>query len=187
MIMVNDKNVYRTDDDGYVIEPATGLESVQEWGWIFRTLRTSDDNGEIYLAAIEWDYDAWTYMPSIYKSIDNGESFTRILELTDQNGFIVGTSHFDIWISSGPNNDLIILNDGYVYTLNRQTNETSLISNIDATANGNNIIVGGQTYAGDIYLHSRIGNVHYSSMDAGLTWQNVGELHPSMSSVHSQS
>ena len=176
MIMVNDKNVYRTDDDGYVIEPATGLESVQEWGWIFRALRTSDDNGEIYLAAIEWDYDAWTYMPSIYKSIDDGESFIRILELTDQNGFIVGTSHFDIWISSGPNNDLIILNDGYVYTLNRQTNETSLISNIDATVSGSNIIVGGQTYAGDIYLHSRIGNVHYSSMDAGLTWQNMGEL-----------
>ena len=176
MIMINDKNVYRTDDDGYVIEPATGLESVQEWGWIFRAVRTNEANGVIYLAAIEWDYDAWTQMPSIYKSTDNGESFTRILELTYQNGFVVGTSHFDIWVSSNPDGNLIILNDGQVYVLDRETNSTSLISNINPSESGSNIIIGGQTNEGEVYLHSRIGNIHYSSTDAGLTWQNMGQL-----------
>ena len=176
MIMVNDKNVYRTDDDGYVIEPATGLESVQQWGWIFRAVRTNEPNGTIYLAAIEWDYNAWTHMPSIYKSIDNGESFIRILELTDQNGFVVGTSHFDIWISSNPEDDLMVLNDGFVYTVDKETNEISLISNINPSGSGSNIIIGGQTDAGETYLHTRIGDIQYSSIDAGLTWQNRGQL-----------
>ena len=38
MVMVNNKDCYRTDNDGYVIEGAEGLESLQDWGWIFRSV-----------------------------------------------------------------------------------------------------------------------------------------------------
>jgi photosystem II stability/assembly factor-like uncharacterized protein len=176
MIMVNDKNCFRTDDDGYIIETASGLESVQEWGWFFRTVIADDDQGTIYLAAIEWDYDAWTYMPSIYKSIDSGVSFTRIVELTAQNGFIVGTSHFDIWVSDNPSDGPIILNDGDIYQLNGISNETTLIYNINPSGSGNNIIIGGQSENGQAYLHTRIGDDLYSSMDAGYSWVAMGEL-----------
>ena len=176
MIMVNDKDCFRTDDDGYVIEGSDGLESVQEWGWIFRTIRANDSYGSIYLGVIEWDYDAWTYMPTIYRSIDNGESFSRIVELTEQNGYVVGTNHFDIWISPTFNDDLIILNDGQIYYLNHITNETTLIGNIDSNASGNNIIIGGKTNEGQTYIHVRIGNELFTSMDAGESWESLGEL-----------
>ena len=55
MIVINDKNCFRTDDDGYIIEGATGLETVQ-WGWIFRAIQASDEIGTIFLGVIEWDY-----------------------------------------------------------------------------------------------------------------------------------
>ena len=176
MIMINDKNVYITDDDGYIIEPANGLESVQQWGWIFRAVKGNDTNGSIYLAAIEWDYDVWTYMPSIYKSVDNGVSFTKISELTNQNGFIVGTNNFDIWISSNSDDNLIILNDDSVYELDTLTDVITLISNINTSESGNNILIGGQTIEGTTFFHARIGTRLYSSMDSGNSWEDMGEL-----------
>ena len=54
MIVINDKNCFRTDDDGYIIEGATGLEPVQQWGWIFRAIQASDEIGTIFLVVIEW-------------------------------------------------------------------------------------------------------------------------------------
>ena len=176
MIMINDKDVYITDDDGYIIEPANGLESIQQWGWIFRAVRVNDTNGSIYLAAIEWDYDVWTYMPSIYKSVDNGSSFTRVAELTNQNGFIVGSNNFDIWISSNSEDNLIILNDDRIYELDALTNAITLISNINTSESGNNILIGGQTIEGTTFFHARIGTRLYSSTNSGNSWENMGEL-----------
>ncbi len=176
MIMVNDKNLFWTDDNGYVIESAVGLESIQEWGWIFRAIQGNDNYGTIYLAAIEWDYAEWTYLPVIYCSTDEGESFFKIIELSEENGFVVGTSHFDIWISESINDDPIILNDGSIYSLNRSNYEVTLINDFDPIETGNNIIVGGQTYEGQIFLHVRIGNKLYSSMDQGYSWESMGDL-----------
>ena len=176
MIIVNDKNCFRTDDDYYVIEGANGLESVQEWGWIFRAIKSNDNYGTIYLAVIEWDYVEWTYLQAIYSSIDGGESFTRIIELTEDNGFIVGASHFDIWISENINDGPLILNDGFIYALNVLTNEVTLINNINSSESGNNIIIGGQTDDGQIFLHTRIGNNLYSSLDGGYSWEDMGDL-----------
>ncbi len=176
MIMINDKGCFRTDNEGYVIELANGLESVENWGWIFRALRADNDLESIFLAAIEWDYDEWTYMPSIYKSNDNGESFSRILELTENNGFIIGTSHFDIWTSSLLGGDLIILNNGMIYRLDSITNEITFISEIETEEIGNNIIIGGETDDGQFFLHVRIGDRLYTSIDSGSSWQDLGTL-----------
>ena len=174
MIMVNDKNCFRTDDDGYIIEGSEGLESVQQWGWIFRAIQSNDESGTIYLGVIEWDYVEWTYLPAIYSSMDKGESFSKIVELTAENGFIVGTSHFDLWVPE--DGDPIVLNDGNIYSLDGSSNEMTLINDINTSDSGNNIITGGQTSDGQVFLHARLGNNHYSSADAGITWENMGEL-----------
>ena len=176
MIMINDKNCFRTDDDCYVIEGANGLESVQEWGWIFRAVQSKDNYGTIYLGAIEWDYEEWTYLPAIYSSIDGGESFSKIIELTAENGFVVGDNHFDLWISENIDDGPMILNDGNIYSLNASNNEVTFINNFNPSGSGNNIIIGGQTDDGQIFLHARVGSNLYSSLNGGLTWENKGEL-----------
>ena len=57
---------------------------------------------------------------------------TKIAELTNQNGFIVGTNNFDIWISPNSDDNLIILNGKfklllrhYVFTINYKSNPTN--------------------------------------------------------------
>ena len=172
MIMINNKNCYLTDNDGYIIEAATGLESVQNWGWIFRGLLSS--NNHIYLGVIEWDYDLWTYLPSIYKSTNGGENFYKILELTEANGFTVGTSHFDIWISANNENDLYILNDGKIFIL--QNENLNFITNIETTESANNILIGGVEEDGIDFLHCRIGNQLFTSLNSGIDWVAKGDF-----------
>ncbi len=174
MIMVNSKNLFFTDDEGYIIEPATGLENVQNWGWIFRAVKRNDDSGTLYLAVIEWDYTEWTHLPAIYRSIDGGATFSKILELSEPNGYVSGDNHFDIWISKEPNAQLLILNDGNIYSLNDNDN-TSFIGDMDPSGSGNNILIGGVNN-NLTFLHSRIGNQLYSSIDGGVSWENNGEL-----------
>lgn len=176
MIVINDKNCFRTDDDGYIIEGATGLESVQQWGWIFRAIQASDEIGTIFLGAIEWDYVEWTYLPAIYRSIDQGESFTKIVEMTSANGFTVGTSNFDLWIPDNGNNDPIVINDDDVYLLDGNSFEMISIGNINSGSNGNNILIGGEYDQGQIFLHARVGDIHYSSLNGGNSWENMGTL-----------
>ncbi|HIB04130.1 MAG TPA: hypothetical protein EYO18_00140, partial [Candidatus Marinimicrobia bacterium] len=64
MIIVNNKDCYRSDNDGYVIEGADGLESIQNWGWVFRSVIKNDESHTIYLGVIEWDYSVWTHLPA---------------------------------------------------------------------------------------------------------------------------
>ena len=172
MLMINNKNCYITDNDGYIIEAATGLESVQNWGWIFRGLLSS--NNHIYLGVIEWDYDLWTYLPSIYKSTNGGESFNKILELTVANGFTVGTSHFDIWMSPNSENELYILNDGKIFYLENEN--LNFIANIETTESANNILIGGIEQDGIDFLHCRIGNQLFTSLNSGIDWVAKGDL-----------
>ena len=90
MILVNNKNCFFTENDAYTIEESDGLENIENWGWIFRAIVKNDNQQTIYLGAIEWDYSAWTQLPVIYKSVDGGNNFVRILELSAANGFSFG-------------------------------------------------------------------------------------------------
>ncbi|SVB07113.1 uncharacterized protein METZ01_LOCUS159967, partial [marine metagenome] len=117
LIMANGKQVYRSENDGLIIDEADGLVSFQNWGWIFRSIVKNDPPQTIYLGVIEWDYSIWTYLPSIYKSTNGGESFSRIIELTSGNGYTVGSSHFDIWTPTTESGNVYVINDGKCYLL----------------------------------------------------------------------
>ena len=172
MIMVNNKNCYLTDDDGYIIEAATGLETVQDWGWIFRGILAN--NNHVFLGSIEWDYNLWTYLPAIYRSTNGGESFTKIIELTEESGFTVGSSHFDIWMPDDNQEVLYILNDRKIFLYEEE--EITLLSSIETSQSGNNILIGGIDQYGEYYLHCRIGNELFTSLNSGNTWIQKGEL-----------
>lgn len=168
MIMSNGNQVYWTDDDCFTIHSATGLETVQDWGHIKRVVKS---NNNFYLAALEWDYEEWTYLQSIYKSTDFGQTFTRIAELTSSNGFSVGGSNFDIWASQM--GEIFIINDNACYQL--QGDELNSVGTISTDDSGNNILIGGMEN-GTPFLHARIGSALYSSINGGISWQNNGEL-----------
>ena len=174
LIMVNGKQCYRSDNEGLIIEDAEGLESFQSWGWIFRGIVKNDTQQSIYLGVVEWDYTIWTYLPSIYKSTDGGESFTRILELTSQNGFTVGTSHFDIWAAPVHGGNVYVLNDGKCYILS-PNDDLMFVGEFSPTESGSNILIGGVDNE-QVFLHCRIGSQLYSSDDGGNSWQAGGTL-----------
>jgi len=174
LLMVDSKHCYRSDNDGLIIDDAAGLDSFQGWGWIFRGIVKNSPQPIIYLGVVEWDYTVWTYLPSIYKSTDGGESFTRIAELTSANGFTVGTSHFDMWTPQMENGDVYVLNDGDCYILS-DNDELTLVGDFSPSGSGSNILIGGVD-DGQVFLHCRVGSQQYTSLDGGGTWENRGTL-----------
>ena len=183
LIMTNGKQVYRSENDGLIIDEANGLESFQNWGWIFRSIVKKDPPQTIYLGVIEWDYSIWTYLPSIYKSTNGGESFSRIIELTSGNGYTVGSSHFDIWTPTTESGNVYVINDGKCYLLS-VTDELSYIGEFSPSESGNNILIGG-IENGQVFLHSRVGNQLYSSFDGGIAWVLKGDLPSSTFTINS--
>ena len=114
-------------------------------------------------------------MPAIYKSVDGGESFTRILELTAANGFFVGTSNFDLWTSQESGRPVYVINDGKCYMLS--TDDTLiLLGDMEPSETGNNILVGGVDEENQMYLHARVGSQLYSSFNGGISWEAKGDL-----------
>ena len=91
LIGTGNSRFYYTDNDGLVIEESEGLENIQSWGNIKRTIVQNNDQHTIYLLAKEWNYSTWQEVSSIYVSTDFGESFTK--EWTTART----VSHIDIW------------------------------------------------------------------------------------------
>ena len=184
MILVNNKNCFFTENDAYTIEESNGLENIENWGWIFRAIVKNDNQQTIYLGAIEWDYSEWTQLPVIYKSVDGGNNFVRILELSAANGFSFGTNNFDIWAPEGISEYIYVLNDGICYKLSSD-DALDPVGSFSPSNLGNNILIGGQSDNGTIFLHARVGERLYSSIDSGISWVENNTLPSSTFTINS--
>ena len=91
ILVVSNNNVYFTDNEGLTWESAEGLEDIQFWGSIRRGAVQNNDEKTIYIAANEWDKEAWTSVRALYKSNDHGETFEKLYR-TPVNGNLI-----DIW------------------------------------------------------------------------------------------
>lgn len=68
----------RSDDDGFSWDEASGLEDIAAWGWALRGIVTTGPDPVVYVLGVEWNHQEWTHRTSLYRSLDQGESFARI-------------------------------------------------------------------------------------------------------------
>lgn len=91
IFVFDNKNMYYSDDEGYVWEHSEGLENIGRWGWITRGVVINHNSKlNIYLLANEWDYNEWKHIKSVYYSSDNGLTFTKVFSVNN-------TDAIDIW------------------------------------------------------------------------------------------
>ncbi len=163
-----------TDDDGHTLGEAVGLDFVQDWGWAVRTIVKNDELQSIYVLATEWDYVDWNPMGVLYKSVDRGETFAKIMEFNADLGFDVMQDYdeFDIWTSRYVSSDLYLMNDGDIYVIDDNDN-LSLFSSFTPSGTGDNLLIGG-IQNGSIFLYTRIDENIYFSSDGGHSWVDKG-------------
>ena len=174
LLIAASESFHFTDDDGHILGEAVGLDFVQDWGWAVRTIVKNDELQTIYVLATEWDYVDWNPMGVLYKSVDRGETFAKIMEFNADLGFDVMEDYdeFDIWTSRYTSSDLYLMNDGDLYVIDDNDN-LNLFSSFTPSGTGDNLLIGG-FQNGSIFLYTRIDENIYFSLDGGDSWSDKG-------------
>ena len=174
LLFTNSNSMYYTDDEGATIEYCNGLDFLFMGGvnYIKRAIVTK--NQTIYLLVNEGTGN-WNALGTIYKSIDHGRNFTKILSLDTNAGMSSNQSadHYDIWTSRYfPSNVYLINNDDFYQITD--TDELEYISNIPTSGNGTNILTGGMG-SNYPFFYTHIEGKIYQSMNGGNTWNERGD------------
>jgi hypothetical protein len=84
--------VHYSDDGGYTWLTASGLDGPKSWGGFKRGVMTANEQ-TIYLCGNEWDYKNWRAVATLYRSNDQGKTFTNLGQWNDNSNLC------DVWIS----------------------------------------------------------------------------------------
>lgn len=174
LLIATGYNFFYTDNEGVTFETSQGLDFLDEGFGIKRAIVRELDNA-IYLLVDNRSTDPWGTVAAIYKSVDNGQSFSKILTLDSSNGFdpLLNSNNFDIWTSRYINGDIYLLNNNKMYLINN-FDVTEFIGNLPTTMTGNNILVGG-SLTNHKFLYAYVGNHIFKSINSGVTWVDKGE------------
>ena len=156
---------FYTDDEGFIINQSTGLDSPLDWGEFYRFIvQGENEDAVIYTLAKEWDNGSTI---SIYKSIDLGVSFQKIYsDNLESNG------SYDIWTSRYSNSGIFFLKEGSLYRL--VNDQLIFVSEITDTYIGDNLLTGG--FDQNIFMYAKINDQLYFSENEGQNWENLGTL-----------
>ncbi|MCX7737200.1 MAG: T9SS type A sorting domain-containing protein [Candidatus Kapabacteria bacterium] len=171
---------YFTDDEGRTWQKSKGLEKAARWGGLIRGIRIGD-TPVFYLLALEWDYDNWKPVTSIYISRDYGENFSLCYTFSNTN-----VSHCDIFspkFKNSENFEFYFINKDSLFLLNSLL-ESKLIrtfSNFDEFKTISQVQLKGIYRTPDDFLAIMLTNesrntYFFASTDAGKTWQKRGSL-----------
>ena len=181
-LAVMNKIVYYSDDDCVTWTAATGLQTYDNWGSRDKTIALGDAQNSIYMLMSEWDPVDWRAEVNIYKSVNNGVSFTKDLEFGP-----ISLGDIDM-INPYNSNDLYVLHrvsntELNTYKLNASTGNIEL-ENTNTSINfpdlGN---LTGVVESGTMHLYTYSNNKVYYSSDEGVNWALKGNLPASPWSV----
>ncbi len=165
--------IYYSDDDGLSWKSANGLENAQKWGWAIRGTVTT--NNIVYVLVNEWDYSGWKSMITLYKSIDNGSTFSAIYST------YLDASFCDIWSPRYSINTLYLACKDTLYEI--QSDGTpklvSINSFIDKYASGvalSGSFAQNRTYISILVTTTNVESVFYFSSDGGKTFRKKGKF-----------
>ena len=164
LLICGGKSFFYTDNDGVTIQEANGLEALDDWGNTIRSVIKNDDQNTIYLLVKEWDYQNWNAACAIYKSIDHGENFEKVVMFENDSGY-------DMWTSRYVESDVYVLNNSQIYILN-SNDQLDELGNISTFESGDNMLTGG--FDENIFLYAKVGERIYFSDDGGLNWLDKG-------------
>jgi len=170
---------YYSDDEGKTWQKSKGLEKAARWGGLQRGIRIGD-SPVFYLLALEWDYDNWKAVTTIYISKDYGENFSLL------HTFPSNVSHCDIFSPKFINTDnfqFYFISADSLFLLNSigETNLVSTLNQFDEFKNITHIQLRGLHKSPTDFLAIMITNqssnsYFFASTDAGKTWEKRGSL-----------
>lgn len=161
---------YYSDDNGLTWNQSNGLENILSWGAIRRAVVVSHPENTIYVLSLEWDYTNWNSVSCIYKSTNQGQSFTKLLEFPEP---VYGSAeNFDIWTDPHTESDVYVVENENVYIVDN--NMLAPVGVLPPIPDGSKLKLTGVQKASDTYLYVLANKDNqtnfYRSTNAGTTW-----------------
>ena len=173
ILIANGNSMYYTEDEGITLQICNGLDFLSEGGtnYLKRGIITEDQH--VYLLVTEGTGN-WNSVGTIYKSIDHGRSFIKILSLDTNSGMSSNqnSNHYDIWTSRYFPGDVYLLHNNEFYRIT-DSDELEFIANIPTSGSGTNILTGGMG-SNYPFFYAHIEGKIYQSMNGGNTWNERG-------------
>ena len=164
---------YYSDNQGFTLNQSSGLEGVESWGEIYRSVVSYFDgqtNPVIFVLTKEWSNGS---VIKIFRSDDLGNNFYSIYSNSLQS-----ERAYDIWTDRYAPSDIFFLNNGQLYSISILDNSLSAIGSAGPSNQGENILSGGKDNDnnGSFHFHAKIGDRLYFSNNDGSTWIDKGQL-----------
>jgi photosystem II stability/assembly factor-like uncharacterized protein len=165
---------YYSDNEGATWNKATGLESPANWGFLKRAVFLNDASHTIYVLAQEWNYTSWLAQTSLYRSIDNGRTFTSIASFPEsQYG---NPWKFDIWADYANAQEAYLAENANLHKISGTT--VTKIGTAPLTAQADVRLAGHLGGTLTLYLlgYSDGRSDVFRSLDGGTSWTGRGTL-----------
>jgi hypothetical protein len=167
------KNLYYSDNEGYTWENPEGLENIGRWGHLFRGVVIRNTVGRtLYILTLEWDYDAWKAIKSIYYSTDDGKTFERLLSVDNTDAIdIWGIEHsrgeYGYENHSGEiniaNDNLFYIHKDSLFSINKSNVELLNVYNEINAFDPRKIRLSGTDAAGEVHLYFNINSANFNT------------------------
>ena len=165
-----------SDDEGATWNTTTGLENIENWGYIKRAVMKNDAIHTIYLLSKEWDYDEWYEITRIYKSTDQGVSF-EIIQTFDSPTY-GSTYRFDLWTAYYEDGEVYMVENSNFNYIDDSDNIV-FIDEIPLSQDGRAYLCGYESNGSKKFYLSNRGtsesNFYGSSWD-GVDWTFKGSI-----------
>ncbi|MEO0471514.1 MAG: T9SS type A sorting domain-containing protein, partial [Bacteroidota bacterium] len=158
-----------SDDNGQTWTVSNGLDNIQNWGRVLRSI--ANDDGNIYVLALEWSQSPWGRTTSVYHSADFGTSFSRTH--TFHSGTYGSEANFDIWMNPDGSGPVYLLEDIRIFTLGAN-GTTNMVGSLNRSHPDGNGLLSGHVDSTNTYLYVLydVNNQAYvhRSADGGANW-----------------
>lgn len=171
VLMSTNQNIYYSDDNGQTIHPSSGISFPVGWGGndIVSLVRLNDGSNTLYCLTRPWSASPWGPRFWLYRSTDQGLSFTKIKEFTfgddDRLSMCVPYNSSAVYLADiGGTSGSINL-----YSV---TGTTVSLLHTYAVGGGNDKCLLKGTYLGGVYyLYALLNNnTLYKSTNLGTSW-----------------
>ena len=167
--------VYYSDDDGISWQTATGLDGPKSWGGFKRGCINATEQ-TIYLFGNEWDYTNWYAVSTLYRSTDQGKSFTNLGKWRDN------SDKCDLWVSRDTISPAFFLKGDSLFTIgaNGALSFIHQLTYSDSVSKIGSLVLQGAVKNNTVnlaVLETTNGTAAIiASTNGGLLWQKTGKF-----------
>ncbi len=165
--------VYYSDDEGITWQTASGLDGPKSWGGFKRACINATEQ-TIYLFGNEWDYKNWYAVSTLYRSTDQGKSFTNLGK------WKASSDKSDVWLSRDTISPVFFLKNDSLLTIdvNGKMNFIHQMIYSDSIGKIGSLLLQGAVKNNSINLAvlettKNVGTISVSS-NGGKAWEQTG-------------